>query len=380
MALTSMTSNQKDWLKSISEEIPGFLSKLASSKKTGRFRHCLKGTTKLGRKASLGFSCFALKTYYTLGLWEKLDEEQKKKWIDYINSFQVKGKPLHLTFDANAFIDPPIIKGVRRRIPLLKRIRHKVLPPKELTLLQEVLISETKQAVATLAQVGEEGRYIYSAFPKQPEGVENHLNLLDWTSPWAAGGQASALVVLLCTQAPRVLSPKKVQELLETCVSFFEQLADSNTGTYFSGTSSPEYSQLINGAMKVLTALDWLEAPVHYPEKLIDTCLLQQPSSDGCHLVDAVYVLYRCAQYTEYKRNAIRSYCLEIMDKIKQHYNRDHGFSYYVGKSQPSYASLTISKGLAESDIHGTCLLTWALAMVIELLEYKTPGWYCIRP
>ena len=375
-----MTSNQKEWLKTITEEIPGFLLKLAVLKKPGRFNHCIKGATKLGRKAGLGFSCYALKTYYTLGLWEELGEEQRTKWIDYINSFQVQGSPLRVTFDANAFIDPPIIKGVRRRIPLFKRMIYKVLPPKKLTLLQEVLISETKQAVATLAQIGEEGRNLYSAFPKKPEAVKNHLNLLDWTRPWAAGGQASALVVLLCTQTPRVLSPKKIQELLEICVTFFDELVDLNTGAYFSGNASPEYGQLINGAMKVLTALDWLEAPVHYPEKLINTCLEQQPDSDGCHLVDAVYVLYRCAQYTEYKRFEIQSYCLEIMDKIRQHYNGDHGFSYYLGKSQPSYASLTISKGLAESDIHGTCLLTWALAMIMELLEYKTPGWYCIRP
>ncbi|HLC15973.1 MAG TPA: hypothetical protein VJL89_07075 [Thermodesulfovibrionia bacterium] len=364
----------------VHDEVPKFLETLAVRKQPGRFYPCAKGMTRLGRKAGLGFSCFGLKTYYTLGLWEELGEEKKSQWISFINSFQDQGNPLHVVFDENAFIDPPVIKGVRKRIPMLKRMKNRLFRPKKLTQLQEVLIAETKQAVATLAQVGEEAGYIYSAFPRQTKDVQNHLSTLDWTSPWAAGGQASALVVLLCTQAPRILNPKKIQDLLDVCVRFFDGLADSNTGAYFQGSTPPQHGQLVNGAMKVLSALDWMDTPVHYPDKLIDTCLEQLPDSEGCHLVDAVYVLYRCTQYTDYKRDEIKKYCLEVLDRIRAHYNQDHGFSYYIGKSQPSYASLTISKGLHESDIHGTCLLTWALAMITEILEYQLPGWHCIRP
>jgi len=364
----------------VHQEVPEFLKTLAVHKKPGRFYPCVKGVTRLGRKAGLGFSCFSLKTYYTLGLWEELGEEEKWQWINFINSFQAKGNPLHVVFDENAFIDPPVIKGVRKRLPLFKRMRYRLFPPTKLTQLQEVLIGETKQAIATLAQVGEEARYIYSAFPKHGKDVLKHLSVLDWTSPWAAGGQASALVVLLCTQGPRVLNPKNVHDLLNVCVRFFNGLADSKTGTYFQGSAPPQFGQLINGAMKVLSALDWLDVPVHYPDKLIDTCLEQLPDSEGCHLVDVVYVLYRCGQCTDYKRDKIKKYCVEVLDRIRGHYNQDHGFSYYIGKSQPSYATLTISRGLPESDIHGTCLLTWALAMITEILEYKLPGWHCIRP
>ena len=31
--------------------------------------------------------------------------------------------------------------------------------------------------------------------------------------------------------------------------------------------------QVINGAMKVITGLDWLGHEIHYPKKLIDYCL-----------------------------------------------------------------------------------------------------------
>ena len=51
--------------------------------------------------------------------------------------------------------------------------------------------------------------------------------------------------------------------------------------------------EVINGAMKVITGLDWINHEIHYPEKLIDFCLNTKPQT-GCDLVDIVYVLYKC--------------------------------------------------------------------------------------
>ena len=49
---------------------------------------------------------------------------------------------------------------------------------------------------------------------------------------------------------------------------------------------------------------------------------------------------------------------------IAAHHNTDGGFSYNVGRAQKWYYGVPISKGLKESDIHGTVLLVWALAMI----------------
>ena len=132
--------------------------------------------------------------------------------------------------------------------------------------------------------------------------------------------------------------------------------------------------------MKVLSGLDWLDVPIHYPERLIDACLERLPSSEGCHLVDAVYVLYRCLQQTEYRKVEIQTYCSQILDIIKQHHNSDGGFSYYIGRSQTTYYRVPIAYGLAESDIHGTCLLTWAITMILEILDNNIVNWQVIKP
>jgi len=39
-----------------------------------------------------------------------------------------------------------------------------------------------------------------------------------------------------------------------------------------------------------------------------------------------------------------------------------------------------MTRGLAEADIHGTCLLVWAVSMALELLESDLLGWRVIKP
>jgi hypothetical protein len=187
------------------------------------------------------------------------------------------------------------------------------------------------------------------------------------------------MAVFLTTEAPRILPQTDVQELLNTCSQQFKELADKETGAYFTG-SLPEYGELINGAMKVLTALDWLQTPVHYPERLIDTCLSQPPSSEGCHLVDAVYVLHRCLHFTQYRKSEVQEYCLHLLEMIKRHHNADGGFSYFIGRNKQKYYRVPVSEGRAESDIHGTILLTWAIVMICEILDINDNHWNVIKP
>ena len=42
----------------------------------------------------------------------------------------------------------------------------------------------------------------------------------------------------------------------------------------------PSKAQTVNGAMKVITGLDWIDEEIHYPERLIDLCLNIDPSQE----------------------------------------------------------------------------------------------------
>lgn len=374
-----MTPPQTEWVSCLNDKLPYYLPTLEWSDQPGRFLPSTAGVTELGQQIALGFSCFALKLYHILGFWSGQEPQRRAAWITFLKSFQGEGNTLKGSINHNAFIDPPVVNYLARHVPWRRRLIGSLFRPKQLTYMQKVVIAETKQAIATLAEIGEVANLPYDGFPITPKGVNIHLLSLDWTKPWGAGGQAAALVVFLKIESPRLLEPAKTRELLDNCNQFLEGLADTTTGGYFKG-SIPEHGQLINGAMKVLTALDWLEVPIHYPERLIDTCLATLPRAEGCHLVDTVYVLYRCLQQTEYQKLKIQAYCTQILDMIKQHQQPDGGFSYYLGQSQTTYYGIPISQGLPISDIHGTCLLAWALAMLLEILDNNLVGWQVIKP
>lgn len=367
------------WLASLPERVAEYMRSLEVPASPGRFLPCLQGATPEGKQIALGFSCFALKIYYALRLWENLAPEIQKAWIDYLNSFQVDGESERARIARNAFIDPAVFRYLASHTPWHRWLIAPVFFPRFMTELDRAIIAETKQAIATLAQVGESARRPYCAFPATPTGVKHYLLRLDWAKPWGAGGQAAALVVLLKTQRPAGANQSALHGLLSACASVFEGLADARTGAYFRGPV-PQYAELINGAMKVLTALDWLDRPIHYPERLIETCLTLLPLTEGCHVVDAIYVLHRCSKQTQYKREEVLAYCVQVLEMIKQHHNADGGFSYNVGCSQTSYYGVPISRGLAESDIHGTCLLTWAVTMISDLLYEGETRWRVIRP
>ena len=148
---------------------------------------------------------------------------------------------------------------------------------------------------------------------------------------------------------------------------FLNEIIDKETGLYYINNFENR-SEVINGAMKVITGLDWINHEIHYPEKLIDFCLNTKPTNTGCDLVDIVYVLYKCLDQVEYKRNEIVSYMEDVLNLIYLHYKEDEGgFSYSIDKSQEYYYGLRITKGSNQADIHGTILLTWALSMIFSV-------------
>jgi hypothetical protein len=133
--------------------------------------------------------------------------------------------------------------------------------------------------------------------------------------------------------------------------------------------------------MKVLTGLAWLREPIHAPEALLDSCLSALPPHEGCHLVDAAYVVFRCSSQTSHRSADVRAFARELLEMIRLHQTTDGGFSYWIGRSQTSYYGMPIASGMAVGDIHGTVLLTWAMAMVLRLMnEADVPMLSIIQP
>ena len=367
------------WTDAYHQSVPRFLAALADPARPGRYRPSLHGVTELGAQISLGFSCLALKTRYALGLWEHTERNEREAWLDFIRSFQSSTGPAATGIRREAFVDGPAIAYLQRRRRSWRECLTRRRRGSALDHADRAVLAETKQAIATLAQVGTRPLRPYCGLQLQAEALTRFLEELNWRQPWGAGGQAAVAAVVTVTEAPELVGESRAAELQDVCSRFYRSVLDEPSGAYFRGRR-PRRHQLVNGAMKVLRGLDWLGQPVHCPERLIDTCLEALPDPDGCALVDAVYVLYRCLRETDHRRAGARDHCRQALRRIGRHAHTDGGFSYRARSSQRTYYGIPITEGWAVSDVHGTCLLTWALSMIAEILDENPHNWQVIRP
>lgn len=369
-----MTENYISISKRI-KDIQIFLKKL-ENENYPKFLPLLEGITDEGRSLSLGFSNYALKLYYMTGQWDMLKSEEQRNWISYLQSFQKE------TLDnfENQFIDEVLYRSYKKFKPvdnikdsakiLLNKTNHFNFTLKKQKF-NEAINAETKQTVSTLFQVGSKNLQTISNPYNSKEELINYLNKLNWSTPWTSGAQFASLCLYEATQ------DYKNEKIL---LNFISKLANKDTGSYY--LNKPKSNrEIINGAMKVLSGLDWLESEIHYPEKLIDFCLDNDPMDEGCDIVDYIYVLYRCSQQSKYKKNEINKLLLSKVENIYRLYNKeDKAFSYFKNKSQTYYYGVQISKGLNRADIHGTLLCVWALIMILECNEMNDFKFKLIKP
>ena len=92
----------------------------------------------------------------------------------------------------------------------------------------------------------------------------------------------------------QITSETLKKELIKTLEDFVILLSHKDSGLFYSG-KKPSDIELVNGAMKIITGLDWINVSIPYPEKLIDTFLNIKPNEDGCDLL-TLYMFCICAQ------------------------------------------------------------------------------------
>ena len=380
--------NELESINELEESVANFLNSLRRSNTAGQYFPCLEGRTPYGEDIELGPSCFALKIFHTFGWWQELSEKERQEWIAHINSFMMSSKSvvpwMGFVVTDKALVDflsRPSFRRTFSRIQSasVRELVRKGIRKEDDKSEQKAIVAETKQSLATLAVVGVSLESHFSNFALAPENLSQKLYRYDWSLPWGAGGQAAALAVFVSLAAKEEPEGSHWEPSREVMRQFFRHIVDTQTGAYFTG-SMPNKSMLVNGAMKVLTALDWLEEPIHYPDRLIDTVLQHKPRREGCDIVDAIYVLYRCSQRKDYRYQEICDYFVECLELIFQHRQPDGGFSFSRDRAQKWYYGMPISKGLKEGDIHGTTLLVWAVSMIVQYLRPDEFHWNILKP
>ncbi len=339
----------------------------------------LKGVTKTGKSLSLGFNCYVIKCLFILNEWNNLDDKIKNDWVNYINSFQINNE----NFPQNSYIDENYIKSfnnffsghnLKFKLKQAMNLLGSNYETKNVYLTNSIR-AETKQAISTLNQINYQNKLQYLDFPKDSDEINLFLSNLNWQKPWSAGAQFASLCVFTETQ----LDNNENRLSKDALIKFVDNLVNKEDGFYYLG-DTPSTQEVVNGTMKIITGLDWINYDIHYPEKIIDLCLDFSISSEGCDIVDIVYVLYKCSLTSEYRMHDIDDYFNNVYIEIMKHYiKEENGFSYFIDKSQVNYYGLKITKGFKTADIHGTTLLLWAISM-IENFKKESDLFQTLKP
>ena len=353
-----------------------FLENLRKPNAQFSYFPALSGVTENGKKLNLGFSCYALKIKFMIGQLNKPDKDYITSWVTFINSFQKNNS----MFPDNSYIDPALLESynklkfnsiMKEAVKLsLSTLKIKQFESKVLKL-KKAINAETKQAISTLYEVNNPNKKLIQNEYENFDSLNYYLEGLDWQKPWDAGAQFSSLCVYSKTQNFN----------FDTwLIEYIAKKVDEETGSYFSAMPSNS-RQVINGAMKVITGLDWLGHEIHYPKKLIDYCLKNRPILEGCDIVDYVYTLYKCSQQTDHKKKEVNIILSEILeDIINLYYRNEGGFSYFVGKSQSHYYGVKITNSHETPDLHGTLLCVWAINMILDNLQILESDKHIIKP
>lgn len=347
-----------DWCLALHEEVREWLFSLRDQDHPGRFRFCTGGSLLLpNEKSGLDASALALKIAFMTGILRTLPAGEMERWIDFIRSFQREWEPgmiPGMRRRSGLFVDPEFIRQVRS---------HSLFSDSR----TRVSMAVTRQACAALMCAGSVPEYPVGRIPTLKKDIFSSLDSLDWKrDPWDAGSYASHLVFFYKLNRDHfgIAFP---YDPVSYVFEWLNGIRNPDTGSWYRGDPSPE--QKINSAMKVLTAYSTAGRPLERAEPLIEFALASVNDSDGCHNTNILFVLHYCSKFTEHRLPEIREFCRQRLEIIRQFRKPDGGFSFYRDHSQDRIYGVRVSKGLPESDIHGTVMFTWALSMISDLLE-----------
>lgn len=397
MHLVSNVTQIQDntWLFELTASISSWLEMLYKPDHPGQLKFCLKGNIiEPSPTTGLGASALALKLAYQIGLWDQLDVSTRAAWVDHIRSFQ---EPEIGYFEDQAFLIPAdYIAGkswytrnqsrIYRKLGLKTDIGDRGIKFDEIKTTdlkkkdKAVRRAESRQAAAALMAAGSVPSFPFTHIPTESEAIVRYLDRLPWYwNPWHSGSHTAYLVFALKMNAEFFEQRAQFEALLPIVFSYLDRIQDTETGAWFKGSWLPRkvpLNQQVNGAMKVLTAYRLMNMPFHRPERLIDLCLMAFDDRDACHSVDLIYVLHECAQLTSHRLAEIHEFAKILLTRIKRHLKADGALSFFPDWANTTYYGVPISRGLPESDVHGSHLLVWAATLCVSLLGYQDQlGW-----
>lgn len=338
-----------------------WLGQLSAGLEPGRFRYSLAGSVvPVSGMEALCATCFAMKVAWQARLWDFWSNESCEACKRFIGSFQ---RPDGLFVDpwlyANTRIGMRDIAGVLwspwRIRQLLSRKRDNIR-------------AETRQAASTLVMVGSSPEYPMPVEAKTKKELETFFSRLDWSRPWASASHVSHLLFFWSINHRILGVDDDYDYLIDDALARLEDIRDPTTGTWFVGRCSD--AEKLNGAMKVLSGLQWADRAYPDCHTLVDFALSQPFRNDSCGFLNRLFVIREGLKgcMTGYRESDVHELARLVLEETNRFRGGDGGYCFFPGRSQTTYYGVNTSKGLSVGDLHGTAMMVWAIALAAEYL------------
>ena len=368
------TPDPRTTANTLKESARRWIEEMGEGLSSGRFRFCeTRSLAPVDGKRGQGITCFAVKSAWHIGAWQDWPRDVKEGCVQFIKSFQAPD---------GSFVDDWLLRriGWTSRVRKARQGRFKEMLSDPQDAKDKAVRAETRQSSATLILLGERPPYPLPITWQSESAVRAFVQSLDWSRPWDAGSHTSHVVSFLAMNGASPNGSPSYQRMLDAAFEESGQFIDERTGSW--GIGGVSHVQRINGAMKMLTAYDWGNRPIPYPERLIDYTLDNTSGEDGCGVLDKLFVLHRAsATAPGYRTRDLERFALDALNDILAYRQKDGAFSFYPTRAQRSYYGALISLGGRQSDMHGTVMFTWAYAVALDLLGIREDlGWHMSSP
>jgi len=313
-------------------------------------------------KWGLANTVFAIKLYYLLGELTNIPKQQKDDIFTFIKSFQ----------HADGSFNDPLIYNKTSLLNKLVAIKHLNFSD---FFNHKTIMAETRQAMVALLLLHKKPDKPYQGIPYSRKNLVKYIKGLHWENAWAAASHVSHEVFFLKMNAQLfAYENHKSKSLIKYCLEAIEKIQHHTDGMWYVTHTSTK--QKVNAAMKMITTCNLLEDPtIPYADKIIDFVLASEKENyycDGCDNLNAIFVLKYAFDSCEknYRVNDVRTFSERSLNRIEKYFfEKEGGFSFLSSPFARKLYGLQITHPFKGADIHGTFLLTWAVALATDLLE-----------
>ena len=179
-AMTAMRGERlpmRTWVQTTVADLPGFIDRLRVSDTPARYLPATAGVLPTGAAIGLGYTALAVKLHVLLGTWERMTEGEREAHVGSIRSYQTEAPSPESYWGSGAFVDAPLVDSLVRSTSLSPS------PVQQVSTIRNAVRAESKQAIASLIQVGASPRFRYTDLPDSVEGVRFFLESFDWPTP-----------------------------------------------------------------------------------------------------------------------------------------------------------------------------------------------------